>query len=263
MKDIKQYIEAKKRKKRMKRIILISVVVIVGLFLFFTKSPIFNIKSVVFSGNVTIPESELSLEVADRIGRNIFTVNQKEIKNQLLKNKYIESVKVKIKKINELEILITEESPVYYINNGEKLFIINENLEVLEEVYDIGERKLVEVKGVDLSIINDETKVDEVHSYKNILKGFYPYISQNREKIHLSSIDLSNIVDIKGYIGEVLIFFGDDSNLHDKMENVYRIMLDENINLVKGYINVSFDGAPVIKKEDVVTSDVTEEQGGQ
>lgn len=50
--------------------------------------------------------------------------------------------------MNTLVIGITEEAPVYYIDNGSKLEIINENLNVLEEVDSIEGRNLVEVKGI-------------------------------------------------------------------------------------------------------------------
>ena len=45
------------------------------------------------------------------------------------------------------------------------------------------------------------------------------------------------------------------------MENVYRIMLDDNINIAKGYINVSFNGSPVIKVEEVKEETNEEEEG--
>ena len=90
------------------------------------------------------------------------------------------------------------------------------------------------------------------HSYDFVFSiNFYPFISENKEQIHLSSLDISNIVNIIGYIGDVEIFFGDDSDLYNKMENVYRIILSENINIKKGYINVSIKGSPVIKNEPV------------
>ena len=190
---------------------------------------------------------------------NIFTVNEKDIKEEILKNRYVSTVNVKRKGINTLEINITEEAPVYYINNGIELLIVNNDLEVLEEVDNIDGRNLVEIKGVDLSVKDDESRVDEFNSYKSILTNFYPFISQNRESIYLSSLDLSNIVNIIGYIGNVEIFFGDDSNLYNKMENVYRIMLDDKINIAKGYINVSFNGSPVIKVEEV--KEETNEEG--
>ena len=150
---------------------------------------------------------------------------------------------------------------MYYINNGVELLIINNDLEVLEEVDNIDGRNLVEVKGIDLSVKDDENRVDEFNSYKSILTNFYPFISQNRESIYLSSLDVSNIVDIIGYIGNVEILFGDDSDLYNKMENVYRIMLDDNINIAKGYINVSFNGSPVIKVEEAKEETNEEEEG--
>ena len=259
MKDVKMFIKAKKRKKLIKKLILMTIVVVVGVFIFITKAPIFNIKSITLKGNVTIADEVLLSGISDRIGLNIFTVNQKEIKEEVLKNKYVSSVEIKRKGINILEINITEEAPVYYIDNGVKLLIINNNLEVLEEVDNIDGRNLVEVKGIDLSAKDDESRVDEFNSYKNILSNFYPFISKNRESIYLSSLDISNIVNIIGYISNVEIFFGDDSDLYNKMENVYRIMLSDNINIAKGYINVSFNGSPVVKIEEVKEQSSEEE----
>lgn len=259
MKDVKKFIKAKKRKKLIKKLILITIVLVVGGFIFITKAPIFNIKSITFKGNVTISSEVLLSGVSDRIGLNIFTVNEKDIKEEVLKNRYVSTVDIKRKGINTLEINITEEAPVYYINNGIELLIINNDLEVLEEVDNIEGRNLVEIKGIDLSVKDDESRVDEFNSYKNILTNFYPFISKNRESIYLSSLDVSNIVNIIGYIGNVEIFFGDDSDLYNKMENVYRIMLDDNINIAKGYINVSFNGSPVIKIEEV--KEETNEEG--
>ena len=259
MKDVKKFIKAKKRKKLIKKLILITIVLVVGGFIFITKAPIFNIKSITFKGNVTISSEVLLSGVSDRIGLNIFTVNEKDIKEEVLKNRYVSTVDIKRKGINTLEINITEEAPVYYINNGIELLIINNDLEVLEEVDNTEGRNLVEIKGIDLSVKDDESRVDEFNSYKNILTNFYPFISKNRESIYLSSLDVSNIVNIIGYIGNVEIFFGDDSDLYNKMENVYRIMLDDNINIAKGYINVSFNGSPVIKIEEV--KEETNEEG--
>lgn len=250
MKDVKKFIKAKKRKRLIKKLTLITIVVVVGGFIFITKAPIFNIKAITFKGNVTISSEVLLSEVSDRIGLNIFTVNERKIREEILKNRYVSTVDIKRKGINTLEINITEEAPVYYINNGVELLIINNDLEVLEEVDNIDGRNLVEIKGVDLSVKDDESRIDEFNSYKSILTNFYSFISQNRESIYLSSLDVSNIVNIIGYIGNVEILFGDDSDLYNKMENVYRIMLDDNINIAKGYINVSFNGSPVIKVEE-------------
>ena len=260
MKEIKKFIKAKKRKKLIKKMILMTIVIVVGGFIFITRAPIFNIKSIALKGNVTIADEVILSEVSDRIGLNIFTVNQRQIKEEVLKNRYVSTVDIKRKGINTLEINITEEAPVYYIDNGIELLIINNDLEVLEEVDNIQGRNLVEVKGIDLSAKDDENRIDEFNSYKSILSNFYPFISKNRESIYLSSLDISNLVNIIGYIGNVEILFGDDSDLYNKMENVYRIMLADNVNIGKGYINVSFNGSPVVKIEEV-KEESNEEEG--
>ena len=204
-----------------------------------------------------VSNKEKQIGLAQQIIKENLSVRKTEeiIKGMLeekkIKNRYVSSVNIKRKGVNTLVIGITEEAPVYYIDNGSKLEIINENLNVLEEVDSIEGRNLVEVKGIDLSRVNDESYADDIHTYKSILANFYPFISENKEQIHLSSLDISNIVNIIGYIGDVKIFFGDDSDLYNKMENVYRIILSENINIKKGYINVSIKGSPVIKNEPV------------
>lgn len=82
MKDVKKFIRAKKRKKKIKKLTLMTVVIGTASFIFFTKAPIFNIKTISFNGNVTISNEVLYDEVKDRIGLNIFTVNQKKLKKK-------------------------------------------------------------------------------------------------------------------------------------------------------------------------------------
>ena len=59
-----------------------------SLFISFSLATLFNIKSIALKGNVTIADEVLLSGISDRIGLNIFTVNQKQIKditeNQLL-----------------------------------------------------------------------------------------------------------------------------------------------------------------------------------
>lgn len=249
MKDVKKFINSKKRKRKIKKVILMTIVTLVAIIIFIAKAPIFNVESIIFSGNSAIATEALAPLVQDKIGENIFTVNQTAIKETLQRNKYIKGVTVKIKGISTLEINIKEEAPVYYIKMNEKYIIVNNNLEKIEEVASIEGRNLVEIIGVDLNTILEDNNNSELDSFKEILNKFYPYISENREELRLDALDISNIIDIRGYIGDVEIFFGDDEGLHNKMEKVYSIMLDNTVNLKKGYINVSFEGSPVIKKE--------------
>lgn len=246
MKEIQDYIKRKKRKKAIRKFTMIATIVIISLVIFFTKAPIFNIKEITFKGASEITKENSFEKVKNRIGLNIFTISEKDIKADLLKNKYLKSVSVSRKGIDKLEISIVEEAPVFFINVGAEKKIINEDLFVLEIVKDISKRNLVEIRGIDASNSNVGDKLNAENVYSGVLKSLYPYIAKNHEALKFDAIDISNIVDIKGYMGDVEIFIGDDRNMHTKMNNIYAIMLSKSVS--KGYIDVSFEGAPVINK---------------
>ena len=249
--EIKKYLKAKKRKKRIKKITMITVVLTVALVLFLTKAPIFNINKIDVLGTSKISADNLRENLKSFIGKNIYTVNEDNIKNLLMEDRYVKSVKISRKGISKLVINIVEESPVFYVENNGVIEVISEDLMVIEELDSIEGRNLVKISGVESQSISLGEKISDDEILSSILKKFYPYIAQNRESIKFDEINIYDIVNIKGKIGDVEIFFGDDSDLHNKMENVYRILLSEDIKLTKGYIDVSFDGPPIIKNTSV------------
>ena len=241
MKDVKAYILKKRKKKRIKRITIITIVLVIGMVIFFTNAPIFNVKKITIQGVSYLSAENMSELIKDRIGKNIFTLNFKSIEKDLLSNKYVKSVKVKRIGLSTIKAYIVEEAPVYYVKIGDKFNIINENLDIVEETSNIEGRNLVEIKGIEN---NKNTR-----AVKQILENIYPYIAQNTQELRFDSFDVSEITNIRAYMGEVEIFFGDDSDLHNKMEYVYSTMLDEKLDFKKGYIYIENIDMPIIKKE--------------
>ena len=66
------------------------------------------------------------------------------------------------------------------------------------------------------------------------------------EELKFSEINILDLNNISCYIGNVEIILGDSSNLLDKM-NIALNIIEQGI-ITKGYIDMSFDGAPVIKQ---------------
>ena len=56
--------------------------------------------------------------------------------------------------------------------------------------------------------------------------------------------------DIKGYIGNLEILFGEINDFHKKINDVYNIILNGNVGITSGYIDVSIKNMPVIKKSE-------------
>lgn len=245
--EIKKYLKSKKRKKKLKKMIMIMIVLTIAILLFLTKAPIFNIKTIDVIGTSKISSDNLKENLKVFIGENIYIINENDIKSALMQDKYVKEVKISRKWISKLVINIVEESPVFYVENNGVIEVINEDLVVIEEIDSIEGRNLVKISGIESEKISLGEKINDDEILPSILKKFYPYIAQNRESIKFDEINIADIVNIKGRIGNVEIFFGDDSDLHEKMENVYRILLSDEIKLTKGYIDVSFDGPPIIK----------------
>ena len=226
---------------------MIMIVLTIAILLFLTKAPIFNIKTIDVIGTSKISSDNLKENLKVFIGENIYIINENDIKSALMQDKYVKEVKISRKGISKLVINIVEESPVFYVENNGVIEVINEDLVVIEEIDSIEGRNLVKISGIESEKISLGEKINDDEILPSILKKFYPYIAQNRESIKFDEINIADIVNIKGRIGNVEIFFGDDSDLHEKMENVYRILLSDEIKLTKGYIDVSFDGPPIIK----------------
>ena len=247
MSEINEYIRKKKKKKAIKRRMISGIIIIIGLVIFLTNSKMFNLKEITIEGTVTVPKNELLEKVTNRIGKNIFTLDRKSMKKDLMDNKYIKSVNINQNGIDNLNIIVEEVAPVYFIRNNEMILILNNELEVIEEVIDLGERQLVEISGISIDEVNKEENQDKKNGYIKVLNEFHPFITENKEAIRLKRLEIGNVSDIKGYIGDVEIFFGDTTELLNKMENVYRILLDPANIINKGYIDVSFEGNPIIK----------------
>lgn len=243
-----KYIKGKKRKKRVKKLVIVFIVLGVGGTIFVTKAPMFNINSIALDGVSKNYEANMQDTLSQFVGKNIFTVNTSEIENAIKQNKYVKNISITRKGISSLKIAIEEESPIYYILKDNKYYIINDDFTILEAVDSIDGRDLVQILGVEGNNYEVGSVLTDSSAYANALQAFHPYISQNKESIKLDYLDLTEIVAIKGKIGNVDIRFGDETDLHNKMENVYRILLSDSINLKNGYIDVSFDGPPVYKE---------------
>lgn len=239
----------KKYSNTFKRIKVLSLLIIlICFFIYFINAPFFQVKSINIIGVNNISDDVIKEKVSSLIGENIFLYDRKDFKKNMESLSYVESYKVEFKNINTLNINIKEETPIYYIARNSNYLIVNDRLKVIDITSSVPEN-LVEIRG--LSILNESIgDVLDVESvYTTFLEKIHPYIEAKVNDLTFSFLDLTNIVDIKGKIGDIDIFIGDDSKLKYKMETIYSILLSEEISISKGIINVSFEGSPVIKKE--------------
>ena len=104
MNEVKEYIKIKKKKKVRKKIFMISTVVLI----------LFNLKTITVEGTSNISAESVLETVNNRIGKNIFILNRNKMIKDILSEPYFLSAKIRMSGINSLNIIVTEESPVFY-----------------------------------------------------------------------------------------------------------------------------------------------------
>lgn len=247
-KKAQEFIRKKKRKKALRKLAVAIFIFIIALVIFIYKSSIFNLKTINFEGIITLNEEELQENLREFNGKNIFTINYDKIKSKIKQNPYISEVSVEKDGVNSLNITIKENKIAFYIEDGETKNIINNDLVLVEKVPSIEGRNLVKLLGIKAEVNEIGKKIIDNNHLTKILNDFYPIIENMPKEHKLESIDVADITNIKTNIENVKIFLGDTENLVDKM-NLVLNAIDQGA-ITKGYIDLSFDGPPVIKEEN-------------
>ncbi len=246
--NVNKFVKKKRKKKIIRRIILGFFVFIIGIIIFIYKAPIFNLKKIDINGLVTITNESLQEKLKYNIGQNIFTINYSKIEKDLKENPYIKEVKIRKKGINKIGIDIVENNIAYYFESNGKIKSINNEGVIVEEVENLDGRNLTKLTGIDLTekVIGD--KITEDYELPEVLDTFYKMIEVMPEEFYFSEINISDLNYIICYIGDVEIKLGDSSDLIDKVNIALNLI--ENGTISKGYIDMSFNGSPVIKQSE-------------
>lgn len=249
MEDQAQKFIERKRKKKFRKKVTIILLLLIGVTIgIIFKAPFFDIENILVSGNIVL-DSKKIINQKEIIGQNIFLLDQKKLEENILNNSYIKSVTIKKKIPNGLDVKIEERKMIYKIKEGEKYYILNKSLVLMEIKEEVSGLSLIELKGIKLDnkiigqpVVKDESKIKitEILADNNIL---------NKDK-SIDSLEINNINNIILNKGEIKIMLGDVEKLEDKYKKAMNILNSTDINIQSGYIDVSFNGNPVIKKDD-------------
>lgn len=215
----RQILKKKKRIKRMLKFTALLIIIIAGI-IFALVSPIFNIKEIDVSNNEQInAETIISLSQLN-LGQNIFKFNKNKVNKNIKTNAYIESVEIKRKLPNKVQIQIEERKQEYnveflngyaYINNQGYILQISEEKQALPTIQGISTPDEQIVEGNRLNS-EDLEKLEVIIQIMNICKNY-----ELDSKI--TNIDISTKDEYTLYLEEEkkTIYLGDKSKLSDKM----------------------------------------------
>ena len=227
----KKQAQIERKKKKIKKIIkwMTLFLLIIGGFVFALVSPIFNIKEIqVTNNNQITTETIVSLSQL-QVGQNLFRFSKRKVEKEIKTNPYIESVSIKRKLPNKIELAIEERTSSYnveflngyaYINNQGYILQISEQKLELPTIIGITTEQEQIVEGNRLNA-EDLEKIETAIEIMNICKNY------DLDK-KVSTIDITNKNDYIIYMEEEkkTIHLGDESNLNNKMLYVPTILTE-------------------------------------
>ena len=176
--------------------VLITIVLIVMAILLVFVSGAFNVKNIKVTGNEKLTQEQVISFSGIEIGKNIFSISKKDIKENLKENSYINHAKIKRVFPNEFELEIEERKVSYLVPLASSYVYLDKQGNVLEISNEKLDVPLVVGFETDLSNIkeNDRLIDSDLEKLKIVIKIMET--AQNNEMDNLiTKIDVSNVQD--------------------------------------------------------------------
>lgn len=247
-----KYIKKAKRKRLIKKSIFIIILLSIAGGLIVTKSNLFLIKNVKISGENLVTKDLIDEKLQSIKGENIFFIKSSEVERVLKSDPYVNGVTLKRQFPSTLEVDVKEKNVGYYVKYGDEYDVISSDLVLLEKVNKLKGDGLIEIKGLK----SEGRKIGEKYvdtkddkRLENFLGTLYEIKNANTTKNKITMVDVANINDIIVYFNnDVKVKVGNGDDLIKRINTALNILEDKKLDFKKGYIDLSFEGTPVIKE---------------
>ena len=255
-KKTKKQAKLERKMKKIKRIIKWTalLLIIIGGIIFALVSPLFNIKEIqVVNNNLITTETIVSLSQLQE-NQNIFKFNKNKVEKEIKTNPYIESVNIKRKIPNKVEISIEERKRNFnveflngyaYINNQGYILEISEQKLDLPVIQGISTEQEQIVEG-------NRLNTEDLEKLETVIRIFNISQKYDLDK-KISGINIENKNNYIIYMNEEkkTIYLGNESNLSNKMLYLSPILQEtqgkEGIIYLNGDFNNNFN--PIFREK--------------
>ena len=248
-KYIKMKTESNKKKKKRKnfiKIIMLFIVLISVLVTLCLKLSYFNVQQIDVAGNRNIGKEEIIKLSRIARGNNIFYVNLKASRTNLLSNSNILDVHIKRVFPSKIVITIKERDAVFYIQRDSKYLIIDKEGIIIEEKDSIEALKLIRLDDIktENAVVGKRITAEDKRTIELIGKITELY-NNNISKYSMTSANISNLLNINICYGNMCIKIGTADEIEKKLNKAINVMDTQGLADKKGYIDVSYEGNPV------------------
>ncbi|MBZ9608426.1 FtsQ-type POTRA domain-containing protein [Clostridium estertheticum] len=250
IKNKEKLLHRRKSKKKVKYLMLLVIIMISTLITLCIKLPYFNIETIEIVGNMNASKVEINDTASIHLGGNIFSESFNDSKQQIMKNPYIVGVKVRKDLPNKIVIEIEERVAVFYGKLNNAYYILDNKGILLEKRSNVKDMNLVNLIGFNfekcevgnLIASKDDRKINIAVEITNIINDY----RKNKGNNIITMVDVSNVLDIKVYAGEMCIKFGTSEDLKNKFNKSINIITEPQYKSAKGYVDVSSKSNPVV-----------------
>lgn len=229
----KQTVKKNSKKGRIVKGIIkwtILCLTLVASFIYFMMSPLFNLAEIQVNNNEKISTDTIISLSNLTIGENIYKTSISKIKSSIKQNAYVESVEVKRKLPNKIQLSVKERKTTYNLEYGNSFVYINNQGYILEISQDKLEVPIIEgytTNGENI-IVGNRLNDEDLERLGTILK-----IMKSADAHEISNlITKINISDKQNYTiileGEKkTVYLGEASNLSERMPYLKAILTEE------------------------------------
>lgn len=248
----KEALKKRKVKRNLKKLVLFMIFMLAVLMTVAIKAPFFNISTIFVENNKILATDEILNKSPLKVGNNIFYFNKNTITDSIEEIPYIEKVQIQRQLPKTIVFKVKEREAFFYGIFDEKYYVFDKDMMVLEERKNLEGLNLVNVTGFDYSKAEVGKVIEDENIRKNeIIKDISKLLVNNTSSIQFTAINIEDLLNIKFYYKNMEIRIGTEEKLEEKLNKALNILKDrEDIREGKGYIDVSFNGNPVVYLEN-------------
>lgn len=194
----------KKIKKKKNRLIFFIIILLTSTFLIlYTKTSFFHILSIEVNGNEKITDEKLVLASGIIIDENIFKINLKMVRENILLHPYVKNVIVKRKLPNKIRIEVEERKEIAVINYIGSYIYIDEEGIILNILSEKNNEEIIEIGGIEILSPQIGNKIE--------------FVDEEIEPRVFDFINNSNVLGLWKFFNKVTI--DENQNVAIHMEN--------------------------------------------
>lgn len=210
----------------------------------FSLSPFFEVSNFEYKGLKILKDEEISNLLQEYENSNILYIDHRDIKRNLLKQPYIESVVIKKVYPDNIIIDIKERKPIAKIINDGQFLSFTSNGFIVEIGTKISKISVPEIKGLGYSLNNNEIKFSTV--LNKIVQALKVLDTDIRSR--LETVIYNDNKNIVAYFNKIPVNLGVPNQLVEKFKILQSVIIkisEEKLDVE--YVDLNLFKKPVIK----------------